>query len=484
MNNLRRLRAICIALLLTLAAGAGATQPITVRVNENRVLFTTPDRFHGTNYVALWNNRHDSAGAVRAFSQMGMTLLRFPGGVPAHWYDWETPLATGWTPMTPERVYRFARAGGAQMIFQTNTATDQTATSRTTGRRYSFSSSGEHAANWVRAARQQGISVAFWEIGNEPEMDAPKEHKASQEAIYRWYNAKFAEQARAMKQADPSIRIMGPASTNTWFWWGQHNLEKFLIAHGNRRGTGLVDAVSLHWYPQGGEKAWEQTRGYAQGWKECMEYIRSTIQRYDSRPLPVYITEWNWGAGDKNLSGRRLSNALGNADCIGMFLQTGVSGHTHFCLQRINRNWGVLATKDDSRPADEASPTYYALQMASHLYGQVLETQSGADPKHVLSAYATRRSGEIQMMLINKTEKPQDVRVQFARYNPAGKQVRVYSLRGVNNRINDEDVIYNGVTHPSPATRTLPEPTRVAGQQPFRYAMSPFSMLVLIFPER
>jgi len=33
-------------------------------------------------------------------------------------------------------------------------------------------------------------------------------------------------------------------------------VETFLMkAHGNREGTGLVDAVSLHWYPDGGAGA-------------------------------------------------------------------------------------------------------------------------------------------------------------------------------------------------------------------------------------
>ena len=234
---------------------------------------------HGTNLVALWNDTGDSPGAVRAFSQMGLGLVRFPGGVPAQWYDWKEPLATGWTELTPERAWRMAQAGGARMVFQTNSATSEGGVNESTGKPYKFDNSAAHQAEWVSFSRAKGIGVAFWEIGNEPEMDAPKPLKADQAAVYAWYNKVFGEQARAIKALDPQARVLGPASTNTWFWWHEGNLAKFLGAHGNKRGTGLVDAVSLHWYPDGGAGPWESKRGEAQGWADAMKFIRGVIGR-------------------------------------------------------------------------------------------------------------------------------------------------------------------------------------------------------------
>ena len=195
----------------------------------------------GTNLVALWNPTADSPGTVHAFAQMGMKLLRFPGGVPAQFYDWEKPLDSGWSLLTPERAGTMAQAGGAQMVFQTNIANDKTEHDKKTGKTFRFNSSGEHQAGWVSFARENGITVAFWEIGNEPEMDAPQPIKArarARTAIYDWYNAKYAEQVKAIRPVDPDARVMGPAATNTWFWWHEKNLEKFLVAHGNKQGTG------------------------------------------------------------------------------------------------------------------------------------------------------------------------------------------------------------------------------------------------------
>ena len=105
------------------------------------------------------------------------------------------------------------------MVFQTNTATNKEDRNNDTGQAFRFDNSAAHQAAWVKFCQNQGIEVAFWEIGNEPEMDAPQEHKQSQEAVYAWYNRVFREQAEALKNADPRVRIMGPAATNTWFWW-------------------------------------------------------------------------------------------------------------------------------------------------------------------------------------------------------------------------------------------------------------------------
>ena len=490
------------ALILLAAGAAVAAQPVTVTINAEKVLNTVAEReFHGVNFVALWNDTGDSPGTVQAFSQMGQGLVRFPGGCPCEWYDWQEPLASGFTKLTPEAAWHFAKAGGARMVFQTNIANDGDRTNKNTHATYRFDSSGVHAAGWARAAAQAGIGVAFWEIGNEPEMDAPGPHKKSQDAVYAWYNAKFEEQARAIRKVDPKAQIMGPATCNTWFWWHEKNLEKFMKAEGNKQGSGLVDAVSVHWYPDGSLGKWEQKRGTAQGWTKCMEYIRGAINQYDSRNLPVYITEWNWGAGDKCDGAKKLSNALGVADCIGMFLRTGVAGQNFFCLQKINRGWGVLAMKQDSLPQNGAAPTYYALALASQMGGAVLETANSADEANVLSAYATRKkNGSVQVMLINKSGEAQPVQLAFRGYSAVGKAASIYTLQGVSGApkenevataaapapsvdvlVNDTEVVVNGVKSPKPDTGALPKPRTLSlTAQPVSYTVPPCSLAVLV----
>jgi len=473
------------AAIASLVLGASVTpvpaqEPVSVEINAGKVISTVPKEYHGTNFVALWNPTGASPGTVAAFSQLGASLVRFPGGVPAEWYDLGNPLGSGLTPITPQDAWRLAMAGNAEMIFQTNAFNKKLQKNKKTGQSYQWDNSGRHAADFVLQAKREGMKVAFWEIGNEPEMDADKEAKRSQDKVFEAYDAIFEEQARAIKQADPSAKIMGPASTNTYFWWHEKNLEKFLKAHGNRQGTGLVDAVSLHWYTDGDKGPWEKTRGLAQGWARCMDYIQTQMKEYDSRPLPLYITEWNWGAGDKGDSSEKFANALGCADCVGMFLRTGVSGHTHFCLQHVQRNWGVIATRGDYRPEGEVSPTFFGLALASHLGGRVLETKNSVDESNVLSAYATNDDGNnLSVMLINKDGQQRDVQLTFQGYQPAS--AKVWTLVPANGSVEDRDVIYNGKKSPAPASEKLPDPEQVQVRGPFTRKVEPYSLTVITF---
>ncbi len=469
-------------LFLLLPLCAVAQQTATVTINTGKVLHKVAERdYHGVNLVALWNDTGIDTETRRAYEQAGFGLLRFPGGVPCQWYDWKEPLATGWTTMTPQNVWDFAKAGRSKMLFQTNTATDKTDTNKDTGKPYSFNSSGSHAAEWVSAMKKAGVGVAFWEIGNEPEIDAPNDIKSKgQDAIYEWYNAKFKEQVAAMKKADPQARFMGPASCNTWFWWAQNNLAKFLKAHGNKTGDGLVDAISLHWYPEGGNGSWQDKRGLVQTeWPKAMDFIKKTIAEHDSRNLPLYITEWNWGGGDKNESAADFANALGTADAIGMFLRTGVSGHTFFCLQRIQKNWGVLAMKSDNRPWHEASPTYYALVLSAMLGGEVLETTT-ADEANVMSAYATRSADRVtSVMLINKTDAPIDVQLDWKGVaRPLGSAMQLYTLEA--DSPTARDVTWNGVKSPTPWKSALPPPKILQGAINLsKLKLAPYSVTLL-----
>jgi hypothetical protein len=245
-----------------------------------------------------------------------------------------------------------------------------------------------------------------------------------------------------------------------------------------------VDAVAVHWYPDGGLGTWEQKRGTAQGWAKCMDYIRGVIRQYDTRDLPLCITEWNWGAGDKCNGARQMANALGTADCIGMFLRTGVAGHTFFCLQKIDRGWGVLAMKQDGRPQNEAAPTYYALCLAARLGGQVLATRVGADEASVLSAYATRHAdGSLQVLLINKSAETLTVPLAFAARGPApGRHVRIATLAGVAHTPQDTDVVFNGVARPQPWRDDLPPPRDAsADPAPAAPTLAPFSLALVEF---
>ena len=77
--------------------------------------------------------------------------------------------------------------------------------------------------------------------------------------LFQPYITAFNAQAQAMHQADPAVKVIGPAGTNEWQWWNRDSLGMFLKATGNKGGSGQVDGVSLHFYTG---KSWYDSRAW------------------------------------------------------------------------------------------------------------------------------------------------------------------------------------------------------------------------------
>src|SRR5579871_4893208 len=50
---------------------------------------TIPPGFFGINYSAFWDDAQGSAASARALAQTPIKTVRFAGGDPGDWYDWQ-----------------------------------------------------------------------------------------------------------------------------------------------------------------------------------------------------------------------------------------------------------------------------------------------------------------------------------------------------------------------------------------------------------
>jgi hypothetical protein len=407
----------------------------TLSVDYNTVVRTLAPEFNGVNYVAYWDSIQGSAGSREALRRSGgVKLIRFPGGAPADWYDWANPLADGWSSTTPLGLWSYASPIGVKVIFQTNPTSN-----------HNNNPSGTHAADWVTYCANNGIQVALWEVGNEPDLNLVNDWDF---AAMQWYFDKFNEQAPAMRARLPGTKVAGPVGANAWFWWGRHSLEMFLQRCGNN-----ADAISLHWYYTGGDPTYDQIKVAAQNWQPNMDYIRSVTTK------PLYITEWNaMGFNDNSDVNKWAGLCIANTDVIGAYAKSGVSGHTMFgCIHNVHHNWGILAGSGDYRAADSPSPNYFVLPLWSKMGDRVLNVGNTADPNAVVSSWAHKKSnGDVQVMVINKATSSKSVTVQFTSFNPTGRTVQIDELRSSNGSATSWDVYYNGVLNPQPATANLP----------------------------
>jgi len=473
----RRALALLVATALLGAAGgalgarANAGTSGTLVVDATAITRTLPPSFFGVNYVGFWDAAQGSAASAAALAQTPLKVVRFPGGAPGDWYDWQDPTYKHWSSTSPLDVWRYARRLGGSVLFQTNY---QGHLPNPPGQAYAVNAP-QNAAAWVAYNRALGISATM-EVGNEEDMTMHSPHDPS----FTPYITAFNAQARAMHAADPSVKVVGPAATNEWYWWALDSLGMFLQAAGNRKGSGQVDGVSLHFYKG---SAWADTKGVAQYWLGSggpWQAIQKAIRANDTRPLPVLVTEWNVGAtGTNNAYNATLGHGLVTADMIGAFAQSGVAGQHYFDLHGA-AGWGLLYGPGEKRPVDSPTPTYYALALWARMGAQLLATHSGDDPRDV-SAYATRRpDGSLQTLVINKTGQARLLRLSFTHFSPRGHLLRVYDLRGATGAVTDLDAVYNGVAMPDP-THPLPGPrgaTRLASDT-VTYTLPLYSATVL-----
>jgi hypothetical protein len=438
----------------------------TVTVNYNTVLFTNDTFYHGVNFVAFWDAAEGSAGSREALRRAGIHFIRFPGGEPGNWYDWAK--ATTWTKTTTDSLWKYAKAVGAKLVLQTNPTSNNVNDAKETN-----DPSAAHVAAWVDYCKTGGVDAPLWEIGNEPEgFGGTWAQNDWDSTKLKWYFNKFNEQAPAMKLKQPSIKVLGPVSANTWYWWGIHELPMFL-----KFCDAKADAISLHWYPYGSQyPGWDNVKSLAQGWQACMDFVRTCTGK------PVYITEWAAHADNPGGIKTTMALALASADIIGAFAKSGVAGHCWFGDMHHYLGWSFLYGPGEPKPLDTPLPCYYILPLWTKMGNQVLSLASTADSANVLSAYShKKKNGSVQVMLINKSASL-SVDVKFNGYDPAGKTVSVYELKGSGGGVWDTSIVYNGSPNPNASVADLPAPaSAVYASAAYTRTLAPYSITVLDF---
>jgi hypothetical protein len=497
----------------------GAT-PTTdaVTVNPAVVTQTLSPTFFGINDSGFWDSAQASDGSALALAQTPIKLVRFAGGTPADWYDWAEPYYNGttaggasWSTQSPLDVWHYAQKLGATPLFQTNyqgnvpnpPLTPQTSCAvhpgnpadceidslfNGAGPRQSYAAnSAQNAAAWVTYDKNNHIP-ALMEVGNEE--DSPM--TSSDDSRFQPYIDAFNAQAAAMHQADPGVKVIGPAATNEWYWWynpsnvngsnSPDSLNMFLKGTGNKYGTGQVDGVSVHYYTGG--TTWVTAENSAQNWLSPTgdwHTIQQSIQANDTRTLPVYVSEWNVGASDSGTGfNQTQGHALVVADVLGAFAQSGVAGEAYFVTHGAGQ-YGLLYGTGESRPVDSATPTYYATALWKYMGNQLLQEAQSDDASTIMSTYASKSAdGSLHFMAINKTNSAHQVQFALSGLSLTGQHLQVASVIPQHGGVFDQDAYYNGGLDPS-AQQPLPGPVdggTITGDA-LTYSVPAYSAVVL-----
>ncbi len=373
----------------------GPPLPARFEVGVARVKRTIPRTLYGINTEWVWNGNgiwDEARGRLdpeilRLTRDLGVSLIRFPGGTFSDYYHWRDGLGLQakrpWQPGLPgetksrhtlgtEEMLDFARRTGARLLLTANVGTG----------------TAQEAADWVRYVNRgsdRKSSVTWWEIGNEVYMDDGSPSTRPIAMTPRQYAEKCAEFARAMRRADRGIKI--GAISNESYWNTTHrNWDEVVLG----RVSPLVDFIAVHnaYAPVVVNDGGRTVREVYRATVGATAHVRASfaalsgrigkLPKADARRLRIAVTEW--GTLYHVLPSSRfvdhcktLGSALYTASAMLAFIENPrVEVATYFKL--VDKLFiGAIGLRGE-RFAPTAS--YLALQMFTRHFGtQLLESR-------------------------------------------------------------------------------------------------------------
>ena len=295
-----------------------SSRPVRISLDPERVIANVPRRLFGSFvehmgrcvYTGIHEPEHatsdesgDRKDVLALTSELGVTVVRYPGGNFVSGYDWEDTvgpvesrprrLEAAWHEIEPNTfgLHEFvdwARKADVEIMQAVNLGTRGIDAARRLVE-YTNHPSGTQLSDQRRAnGAEEPFGIRLWCLGNE--MDGPWQigHKTAEE-----YGRLAAETAKAMRLVDPTIELVVAGSSGmdmpTFGAW-----ERTVLAHTYQH----VNYLSLHAYFQEHEGKPQEFLTVA---AKLDSYIEDVIQIADSvraegghtNRVDLALDEWN-----------------------------------------------------------------------------------------------------------------------------------------------------------------------------------------------
>ena len=379
----------------------------------------------------------DSAYADGRIAKWAKTVpigtMRFPGGSVVKYWDWENPtgiatgdrydpkwdreaaLAKNW--MSLDEYLDFVRQSGITPLLGVNFRS---------GFVYGRTQDGiDRAVRMIEKVKAAGLGGAYWYIGNEDAFQVGGNTAAAK---------LFVEYAKAMKAADPKIRI---------FWNNNKanakNVKEYLSIAGP-----WADGVEFHGkWPVGGQrgknrgctfKEWQKEvpllmhETVPQAWRERSFEIRRAAAEAGYPKLLIANNEY--GLGKPKL----VSTKLGfTRYTVGLLL-------TEFTMEHIVGNYDMACFWANIRGDYDgllSRPNNYRLNpvalgwelIGPSLDGEFVEMSSSDRYTH---GYASLKAGKLYIYLLNKSDEKQPIEISI-------QTGRSFALESIDSMQNNSD---------------------------------------------
>lgn len=261
------------------------------------------------------------------------------------------------------------------------------------------------AAELVRMARGLGLTVAYWEIGNEPDLYATNRSDPS------WTAQKYCGVVRAQKAAilavDPAAKIAGPAVSNP----GPY-LDAVIKECGD-----AFDLITWHLYPSNGDGTAAQAFASAARATDTVNRVKSlwadpaTNPHGHTRPLAQGVTEY--AQSYRSDRATHLSDAVGGLWAAEAALRLSEAGAV------FNPYFSLMATGNHGLIDDAGFPrfSYAAFRELTHYRGETADLTSD-DPN--LWVHGSRKDGLITVFALNTAAAATPLTITLPGYTVVG----------------------------------------------------------------
>lgn len=303
-----------------------AASAAIVTVHAGKFIGTLPPLAYGMN-TAVWDGNLFSDAVPGRLKQLGVGLLRWPGGSYADQYNWASD------PAAFDQFMQLAHAVGATPMLTVNYG----------------SGTPQDAADWVRYVDAHHES-ALWEIGNEVYGDGEYDHASWETNNHTrkgpaGYGKNALKYIDAMRKVDPRAQI-GIVATIPGFW------PSGIAPYWDRTLLPIVgkqiNFVIIHWYPQ--NPGQESDAGLLSSTSAIAGYM-ATLKQYlkeycgsNAPHVKIFLDETNSVSSNPGKQMMSAVNALFLANDYNTWLENGVANVSWWDLHNSVTSGNVSST--------------------------------------------------------------------------------------------------------------------------------------------
>jgi alpha-L-arabinofuranosidase len=395
------------------SSASGGTLKAAVTVDAGNVVRQIPKTLYGTNVEWRWNanalwldtsNRLDPR-LTDLTRELGVSLIRFPGGVLSDAYHWKDGV--GPYDRRPQAVHELGKSDKSRPNFGTDEALDFA--SRVGAELLITVNAGsgtpQEAAEWVRYVNGKELRVRYWEVGNELYINDGSPMSKRTTLNPSAYAQRFLEFARAMRAADPRIKIgaIGGENQGRYAVVSYRDWDKTLL----QQAADQMDFLAVHnAYAPGSDNGTDVRRLY-QAMLAAPTLVGRNLNTLSDQmaqyaagrasKIGIAVTEWgplfSFDPNNRFVDhGKTLGSALFAACMLKTFIESPRTEIANFfLLNDVTAAGWIGSSNGDFPPHPEWTPTarYYALQLFSRHFGDQLIRSTTDSPTYDVSAVAS-----------------------------------------------------------------------------------------------